>query len=99
MPNWTIGEALADRLAAIVPDGFHVQAAGGMLWYSSDAGRFPGQISNYQVGVMRTTSPRDRSYVKRGMQQSSKLTLSSVQVHICSYRPGRPSAARLSLKM
>jgi len=28
-----------------------VQAAGGMLWYSSDAGRFPGQISNYQVGA------------------------------------------------
>jgi hypothetical protein len=47
-------EALADRLAAIVPDGFHVRAADGMLRYSSDAGRFPGQISNYQVGTSGT---------------------------------------------
>src|ERR1700757_3912112 len=47
-------EALADRLAAIVPDGFHVRAADGMLWYSSEAGRFPGQLSNYQVGASGT---------------------------------------------
>ena len=47
-------EALAGRLAAIVPDGFHVRAADGMLWYSSEAGRFPGQLSNYQVGASGT---------------------------------------------
>jgi hypothetical protein len=40
---------LAAQLAAIVPDGFHVRAADGMLWYSSDAGRFPGQLNNYQA--------------------------------------------------
>jgi hypothetical protein len=43
-------EALAIRLGAIVPDGFHVRAADGVLWYSADAGRFPGQLSNYHVG-------------------------------------------------
>jgi hypothetical protein len=32
-------ESLASRLAAIVPDGFHVRAADGMLWYSADVGR------------------------------------------------------------
>jgi hypothetical protein len=43
-------ETLASRLAAIVPDGFHVRAADGMLWYSADEGRFPGQLSNYDAG-------------------------------------------------
>lgn len=42
--------ALARRMAAIVPDGFHVEAAEGMLWYSADEGRFPGQLGNYQAG-------------------------------------------------
>lgn len=42
--------SLADRMTAIVPDGFHVEAAEGMLWYSADKGRFPGQAGNYQVG-------------------------------------------------
>jgi hypothetical protein len=41
---------LAGRMAAIVPDGFHVQAAEGMLWYSADEGRFPGQLDDYRVG-------------------------------------------------
>jgi len=41
---------LAGRLAAIVPVGFHVKAADGMLWYSADDGRFPGQSGTYQVG-------------------------------------------------
>jgi hypothetical protein len=36
-------QALAGRLAAIVPEGFHVGALDGMLWYSADHGRFPGQ--------------------------------------------------------
>jgi hypothetical protein len=45
---------LADRMAAIVPDGFHVEAAVGRLQYSADKGRFPGQLGNYQVGTAGT---------------------------------------------
>jgi len=41
---------LAGRMAEIVPAGFHVEAADGMLWYSADPGRFPGQLGNYRVG-------------------------------------------------
>jgi hypothetical protein len=41
---------LAGRLAAIVPDGFYVEAANEMLWYSAEGGCFPGQSGNYQVG-------------------------------------------------
>ena len=47
-------EILAGRLAAIVPDGFHVRASGGMLWYSGEPGRFPGQLSDYQAGTAGT---------------------------------------------
>jgi hypothetical protein len=47
-------EVLASRLDAIVPDGFHVRAAGGMLQYSAAQGRFPGQFSDYQVGGAST---------------------------------------------
>jgi hypothetical protein len=43
-------KTLAARLNAIVPDGFHVNAAEGMLWYSADPGRFPGQLSDFHVG-------------------------------------------------
>jgi len=45
-----LARLLADRLQQIVPPGFHVDAADGMLWYSSDKGRFPGQTNSYQVG-------------------------------------------------
>jgi hypothetical protein len=45
-----LAELLADRLTAIVPPGFHVEAADGMLWYSADQGRFPGQQGDYRVG-------------------------------------------------
>ncbi len=41
---------LADRLAAIVPAGFRVEARDGWLWYSADRGRFPGQHGDYCVG-------------------------------------------------
>ena len=58
-------EALEDRLAAIVPDGLHVHAADGMLWYSSDAGRFPGQLSNYQAGIAGT-------YVRENLEAYSE---------------------------
>jgi hypothetical protein len=43
--------ALAGRLAAIVPEGFHVEASDGMLWYSADRGRFPGQRGDYRTGT------------------------------------------------
>jgi hypothetical protein len=46
--------ALAERLSAIVPAGFHVEAADGMLRYSSDAGRFPGQRGDYRAGTSGT---------------------------------------------
>ena len=45
---------LAGRLAAIVPAGFHVQARDGMLWYSADQGRFPGQQGDYRAGEAGT---------------------------------------------
>jgi hypothetical protein len=45
---------LADRLAAIVPAGFHVEARDGMLWYSADPGRFPGQQGDYRTGQVAT---------------------------------------------
>jgi len=45
-----LADALAAALTGIVPDGFHVHAADGMLWYSAEQGRFPGQLSNYHVG-------------------------------------------------
>jgi hypothetical protein len=45
---------LAGLLAAIVPAGFHVQARDGMLWYSADQGRFPGQQGDYRTGQAGT---------------------------------------------
>jgi hypothetical protein len=45
-----LAQVLADRLATIVPNGFHVEASRGMLLYSCEPGRFPGQQSTYQVG-------------------------------------------------
>jgi hypothetical protein len=41
---------LAHRLAAVVPAGFYVNAADGMLRYTCDDGRFPGQQGNYDCG-------------------------------------------------
>ena len=41
---------LADRLTAIAPAGFYVTAADGMLRYTCDEGRFPGQQGNYDCG-------------------------------------------------
>jgi hypothetical protein len=41
---------LADRLSAIVPAGFHVAAEDGILWYSAEPGRFPGQLGDYHAG-------------------------------------------------
>lgn len=47
-------QVLAGRLAAIVPAGFHVEASDGMLWYSADHGRFPGQRGDYRTGTAGT---------------------------------------------
>ena len=52
---------LADRLARIVPAGIHVEAADGMLWYSADPGRFPGQQGDYRVG-------RSGTYVRENLK-------------------------------
>ena len=43
-------DILANRLSAIVPAGFQVTAADGMLWYSAEQGRFPGQSGNGHIG-------------------------------------------------
>ena len=42
---------LADRLSAVVPDGFRVEADRAMLRFSAEEGRFPGQSGSYQVGT------------------------------------------------
>jgi hypothetical protein len=56
-------ETLASRLAAIAPDGIHVRAVDGMLWYWADDGRFPGQLSNYDPG-------RAGTYVRDNLELS-----------------------------
>lgn len=50
---------LAARLAAIVPDGFHVTLEGDMLWFRSDQGRFPGQQGDYNTGSTGTWPQED----------------------------------------
>jgi len=42
---------LADRLSAVVPDGFRVEADRAMLRFSAEEGRFPGQSGSYHVGT------------------------------------------------
>ena len=42
---------LAARLARILPEGFYVEADEGMLRYSADLGRFPGQGGDYCGGT------------------------------------------------
>jgi len=70
---------LASRLAAIVPPGFHVEAADGMLWYSADQGRFPGQQGDYRVGragthVRANLGPADADHlVALGCQALDEL--------------------------
>jgi hypothetical protein len=47
-------EVLADRLAAVTPDGFQVRYRDGLLRYTCDEGRFPGQTGDYQPGSSGT---------------------------------------------
>jgi hypothetical protein len=63
---------LAGRLAAIVPAGFSITARDGMLWYAAEAGRFPGQSGNYQVGYSGTCV-RD-NYGAHGETAEERLT-------------------------
>jgi uncharacterized membrane protein HdeD (DUF308 family) len=45
---------LADRLSVIVPTGFYVKAADGMLRYSADEERSPGQHGDHRAGGSST---------------------------------------------
>jgi hypothetical protein len=65
-------DLLADRMAAIVPDGFHVEASDGMLWYSADDERFPGQLGNHHVGTAGTYVRVN--YLARGQSAEDHLT-------------------------
>lgn len=47
-------DLLADRMAAIVPDGFHVEAADGIIWYSADERRLPGRPASGHMGISWT---------------------------------------------
>jgi hypothetical protein len=47
--------ALAHYISSIMPDGFHVWAAGGILHYSADPSIFKGQLSGYKVGPTGTS--------------------------------------------
>jgi spore coat protein CotH len=50
----SLARMLAGRMTAVVPDGFRVEAADGMLWYSAEDGKFPGQLGDYRVGMAGT---------------------------------------------
>ncbi len=50
-----LGRALEDRLTRLIPAGFRVVYSNdGVLRYSSDPGRVPGQTGSYQVGSSGT---------------------------------------------
>jgi hypothetical protein len=51
-------ELLASGLGKIVPAGFRVKAAHGMLWYSADEERPPGQRGDHPVGGSGTNVRR-----------------------------------------
>ena len=48
-------EELADRFRSVVPDGFHVAVGSdGIVWFSCDDGRFPGQRGDFKPGTAGT---------------------------------------------
>lgn len=50
-----LGRTLEDRLTRVIPSGFYVAYSDdGLLTYSSDPGRFPGQSGSYQAGSSGT---------------------------------------------
>jgi hypothetical protein len=55
-----------------VPDGFHVEASDGMLWYLADDGRFPGQLGNYHVGASGTHVAA--TFLAHGQTAEDRLT-------------------------
>lgn len=56
-------QVLAGRLAAIVPEGFQVEASDGILWYSADHGRFPGQRGERPVRAAAQALSELQDYV------------------------------------
>ena len=71
---------LADRLAAIIPDGFHIEATDGMLRYSCDDSRFPGQLGNYHVGTAGTYIRVN--FESRGLTEVAEQALDELQDYI-----------------
>jgi hypothetical protein len=69
---------LADRLAAVAPDGIRVEAGDGMLRFSAEPGRFPGQSGNYEVG--RASSHVRSNFEIRAGTVADRLTGVCVQV-------------------
>ena len=47
-------DLIADRMAAIVPDGFRVEASDGMIWYSADERSLPGHLGSGRTGISGT---------------------------------------------
>lgn len=46
---------LADRFRAVVPDGFHVAIGfDGIVWFTCDVGRFPGQQGDFRPSTAGT---------------------------------------------
>jgi hypothetical protein len=79
-------ELLADRLRRIVPEGFHVDASEGMLWYTCDDGRFPGQLNDYRVGrsgtYVRTSFPRHGETLEDHINGVSRQALDELQDYV-----------------
>ena len=72
-----LAAVLADRFAAIVPAGIHVRAADGMLWYSADPGRHPGQLGDCQPGPANTHLRQ--SFEVRGPAEEDRVTGAAAQ--------------------
>lgn len=50
-----LGRTLEDRLTRVIPSGFHVAYSDdGLLMYSADPGRFPGQSGSHRAGSSGT---------------------------------------------
>lgn len=45
---------IAGRMAAIVPDGFHVEASDGIIWYSADERSLTGRLGSGHIGISGT---------------------------------------------
>jgi hypothetical protein len=72
----SLTQMLAARMAAIVPAGFRVEASDGMLWYSAEDGRFPGQLGDY-ASPSRSLASSAAAESRAGPQQRSTMTRTS----------------------